>query len=60
MKYVLTFSGTEYRIKSFNTSHGHILPKKIKRKEHRGARVTKGPNVFSGMDDFQEVLRTYM
>ncbi|XP_049989942.1 zinc finger CCCH domain-containing protein 6 isoform X2 [Alexandromys fortis] len=46
--------GTEYRIKSFNTSHGHTLPKKIKRKEHRGARVTKGPNVFSGMDDFQE------
>lgn len=45
--------GTEYRIKSFNTSHGRVLPKKIKRKEHHGARVTKGP-VFSGMDDFQE------
>ncbi|XP_036040556.1 zinc finger CCCH domain-containing protein 6 [Onychomys torridus] len=46
--------GSEYRIKNFNTSHGRVLPKKIKRKEHRGARVTKGPSVFSGMDDFQE------
>ncbi|KAL6040069.1 hypothetical protein STEG23_029052 [Scotinomys teguina] len=46
--------GSEYRIKNFNTSHGRVLPKKIKRKEHRGVRVTKGPSVFSGMDDFQE------
>ncbi|XP_021497635.1 zinc finger CCCH domain-containing protein 6 isoform X1 [Meriones unguiculatus] len=46
--------GTEYRNKSFNVSHGHILPKKIRRKDHHGARVTKGPNVFSGTDDFQE------
>ncbi|XP_051000557.1 zinc finger CCCH domain-containing protein 6 [Acomys russatus] len=46
--------GTEYRSKSFNISHGHVLPKKIRRKDHRGVRVTKGPNVFSGMDDFQE------
>lgn len=46
--------GTEYRIKSFDVSHGHLLPKKIRRKEHCGARVIKGPHVFSGMDDFQE------
>ncbi|KAL1787072.1 zinc finger protein CCCH domain-containing protein 6 [Sigmodon hispidus] len=46
--------GNEYRIKSFNSSHGRVLPKKIKRKEHHGTRGTKGPHGFSGMDDFQE------
>nr|XP_045003206.1 zinc finger CCCH domain-containing protein 6 [Jaculus jaculus] len=45
--------GTEYRVKSFNIGHGRGMPKKIKRKD-RGGRVSKGPNVFSGMDDFQE------
>ncbi|MBZ3885395.1 Zinc finger CCCH domain-containing protein 6 [Sciurus carolinensis] len=45
--------GTEQRIKSFNIGRGRGLPKKIKRKD-RGGRVNKGPNVFSGMDDFQE------
>uniref|UniRef100_A0ABK0LJJ8 Zinc finger CCCH type containing 6 n=1 Tax=Rattus norvegicus TaxID=10116 RepID=A0ABK0LJJ8_RAT len=48
--------GTEYRIKNFNVSHGHLLPRKIRRKEHCGARVIKGPHVFSAVDDFQEVL----
>ncbi|XP_034351270.1 zinc finger CCCH domain-containing protein 6 isoform X1 [Arvicanthis niloticus] len=46
--------GTEYPFKSFDVSHGHLLPKKTRRKEHCGARVIKGPHVFSGMDDFQE------
>ncbi|XP_052039545.1 zinc finger CCCH domain-containing protein 6 isoform X3 [Apodemus sylvaticus] len=46
--------GTEYRVKSFDVSHEHLLPKKIRRKEHCGSRVIKGPHVYSGMDDFQE------
>ncbi|XP_048208308.1 zinc finger CCCH domain-containing protein 6 isoform X1 [Perognathus longimembris pacificus] len=45
--------GTEQRVKSFNIGRGRGLPKKIKRKD-RGGRVNKGPNVFSGMDEFQE------
>ncbi|XP_045406030.1 zinc finger CCCH domain-containing protein 6 isoform X2 [Lemur catta] len=49
--------GIEQRVKSFNVSRGRGLPKKIKRKD-RGGRANKGPNVFSGTDDFQEVLNT--
>lgn len=45
--------GTEQRVKSFNVGRGRCLPKKIKRKD-RGGRTNKGPNVFSGTDDFQE------
>ncbi|XP_055984826.1 zinc finger CCCH domain-containing protein 6 isoform X1 [Sorex fumeus] len=45
--------GTEHRVKNFNTGRGRGLPKKIKRKD-RGGRTSKGPNAFSGMDDFQE------
>ncbi|XP_073906363.1 zinc finger CCCH domain-containing protein 6 isoform X2 [Castor canadensis] len=48
-----TQQGTEQRVKSFNIGRGRCLPKKLKRKD-RGGRVSKGPNVFSGMDDFQE------
>uniref|UniRef100_A0A8C8W9N2 Zinc finger CCCH-type containing 6 n=1 Tax=Panthera leo TaxID=9689 RepID=A0A8C8W9N2_PANLE len=47
--------GIEQRVKSFNVGRGRGLPKKIKRKD-RGGRTNKGPNIFSGMDDFQEVL----
>ncbi|XP_046923936.1 zinc finger CCCH domain-containing protein 6 isoform X3 [Lynx rufus] len=45
--------GIEQRVKSFNVGRGRGLPKKIKRKD-RGGRTNKGPNIFSGMDDFQE------
>ncbi|KAG8509697.1 Zinc finger CCCH domain-containing protein 6, partial [Galemys pyrenaicus] len=45
--------GIEQRVKSFNVGRGRCLPKKIKRKD-RGGRTNKGPNVFSGTDDFQE------
>ncbi|XP_008579435.1 PREDICTED: zinc finger CCCH domain-containing protein 6 [Galeopterus variegatus] len=45
--------GIEQRVKSFNVGRGRGLPKKIKRKD-RGGRANKGPNVFSGTDDFQE------
>lgn len=45
--------GIEQRVKSFNVGRGRGLPKKIKRKD-RGGRANKGPNIFSGMDDFQE------
>ncbi|KAK1332847.1 hypothetical protein QTO34_006378 [Cnephaeus nilssonii] len=45
--------GTEQRLKSFNVGRGRGLLKKIKRKD-RGGRVSKGPSMFSGMDDFQE------
>ncbi|XP_006876510.1 PREDICTED: zinc finger CCCH domain-containing protein 6 [Chrysochloris asiatica] len=45
--------GIEQRIKSYNVGRGRGLQKKIKRKD-RGGRSSKGPNVFSGMDDFQE------
>ncbi|XP_033031340.1 zinc finger CCCH domain-containing protein 6 isoform X1 [Trachypithecus francoisi] len=45
--------GIEQRVKSFNVGRGRGLPKKIKRKE-RGGRTSKGPNVFSVSDDFQE------
>lgn len=45
--------GIEQRVKSFNVARGRGLPKKIKRKD-RGGRANKGPNVFSGTDDFQE------
>ncbi|XP_008838581.1 zinc finger CCCH domain-containing protein 6 isoform X1 [Nannospalax galili] len=45
--------GTEYRVKSFTISRGRGFLKKIKRKDHRGARI-KEPDVFSGMDDFPE------
>uniref|UniRef100_A0A8D0PR58 C3H1-type domain-containing protein n=1 Tax=Sus scrofa TaxID=9823 RepID=A0A8D0PR58_PIG len=45
--------GIEHRVKSFNVARGRGLPKKIKRKD-RGGRTNKGPNVFSGTDDFQE------
>lgn len=59
LKYILTFLGIEQRVKSFNVARGRGLPKKIKRKD-RGGRANKGPNVFSGTDDFQEVLRIYI
>lgn len=52
----LTLLGIEQRVKSFNVCRGRGLPKKIKRKD-RGGRTNKGPNIFSGMDDFQEVLK---
>lgn len=55
-EYILTFLGIDQRVKSFNVCRGRGLPKKIKRKD-RGGRANKGPNAFSGMDDFQEVLR---
>uniref|UniRef100_A0A452TTI4 Zinc finger CCCH-type containing 6 n=1 Tax=Ursus maritimus TaxID=29073 RepID=A0A452TTI4_URSMA len=45
--------GIEQRVKSFNVGRGRGLPKKIKRKD-RGGRTNKGPNIFSGMDDYQE------
>ncbi|XP_039728541.1 zinc finger CCCH domain-containing protein 6 isoform X2 [Pteropus medius] len=45
--------GIEQRVKSFNVGRGRGLPKKIKRRD-RGGRASKGPGVFSGMDDFQE------
>ncbi|XP_043323633.1 zinc finger CCCH domain-containing protein 6 isoform X1 [Cervus canadensis] len=45
--------GTEQRVKSFNVARGRGLLKKIKRKD-RGGRVNKGPNVFSGTDDYHE------
>nr|XP_003942541.2 zinc finger CCCH domain-containing protein 6 [Saimiri boliviensis boliviensis] len=45
--------GIEQRVKSFNVGRGRGLPKKIKRKD-RGGRTSKGPNVFSVSDDFQE------
>ncbi|XP_054557824.1 zinc finger CCCH domain-containing protein 6 isoform X2 [Talpa occidentalis] len=45
--------GIEQRAKSFNVGRGRCLTKKIKRKD-RGGRTNKGPNVFSGTDDFQE------
>ncbi|XP_071064798.1 zinc finger CCCH domain-containing protein 6 isoform X2 [Dasypus novemcinctus] len=44
--------GIEQRVKSF-VGRGRGLPKKIKRKD-RGGRANKGPDVFSGADDFQE------
>ncbi|XP_058390598.1 zinc finger CCCH domain-containing protein 6 isoform X1 [Diceros bicornis minor] len=44
--------GIEQRVKSY-VCRGRGLPKKIKRKD-RGGRTSKGPNAFSGMDDFQE------
>lgn len=55
---MLTFLGIEQRVKSFNVGRGRGLPKKIKRRD-RGGRASKGPGVFSGMDDFQEVQRVY-
>nr|XP_014708215.1 zinc finger CCCH domain-containing protein 6 isoform X1 [Equus asinus] len=45
--------GIDQRVKSFNVCRGRGLPKKLKRKD-RGGRANKGPNAFSGMDDFQE------
>ncbi|XP_036291899.1 zinc finger CCCH domain-containing protein 6 isoform X5 [Pipistrellus kuhlii] len=45
--------GTEQRLKSFNVGRGRGLLKKIKRKD-RGGRVSKGPSMYSGMDDFHE------
>ncbi|XP_077912428.1 zinc finger CCCH domain-containing protein 6 isoform X4 [Halichoerus grypus] len=45
--------GIEQRVKTFNVGRGRGLPKKIKRKD-RGGRTNKGPNIFSGMDDYQE------
>ncbi|KAM7079154.1 zinc finger CCCH domain-containing protein 6 isoform 3-T3 [Molossus nigricans] len=45
--------GIEQRVKSFSVGRGRGLPKKIKRKD-RGGRPSKGPSMFSGMDDFQE------
>lgn len=54
---LFNFLATEQRVKSFNIGRGRGLPKKIKRKD-RGGRINKGP-VFSGTDDFQEVLRIY-
>uniref|UniRef100_A0AC11EBL8 Zinc finger CCCH-type containing 6 n=1 Tax=Ovis aries TaxID=9940 RepID=A0AC11EBL8_SHEEP len=45
--------GTEQRVKSFNVARGRGLLKKVKRKD-RGGRVNKGPNVFSGTDDYHE------
>ncbi|KAM5253544.1 zinc finger CCCH domain-containing protein 6 [Hipposideros larvatus] len=45
--------GIEQRVKSFNIGRGRGLPKKIKRRD-RGGRASKGSNVFSGTDDFQE------
>ncbi|ELW51463.1 Zinc finger CCCH domain-containing protein 6 [Tupaia chinensis] len=47
--------GIEQRVKSYNVGRGRCLPKKIKRKD-RGGRTSKGPNVYSGSDDFHEVL----
>ncbi|XP_076991243.1 zinc finger CCCH domain-containing protein 6 [Tamandua tetradactyla] len=44
--------GIEQRVKSF-VGRGRGLPKKVKRKD-RGGRANKGPDVFSGADDFQE------
>ncbi|KAM9211821.1 zinc finger CCCH domain-containing protein 6 isoform 2-T2 [Dugong dugon] len=45
--------GIEQRVKSYNVGCGRGLQKKIKRRDH-GGRSSKGPNVFSGVDDFQE------
>ncbi|KAM9585311.1 zinc finger CCCH domain-containing protein 6 [Trichechus inunguis] len=45
--------GIEQRVKSYNVGCGRGLQKKVKRKDH-GGRSNKGPNVFSGVDDFQE------
>ncbi|KAM6178173.1 zinc finger CCCH domain-containing protein 6 [Rhynchocyon petersi] len=45
--------GIEERVKSYTVGRGGGLQKKIKRKD-RGGRSSKGPNVFSGVDDFQE------
>ncbi|XP_049712567.1 zinc finger CCCH domain-containing protein 6 [Elephas maximus indicus] len=45
--------GIEQRVKSYAVGCGRGLQKKIKRKD-RGGRSNKGPNVFSGVDDFQE------
>ncbi|XP_045143031.1 zinc finger CCCH domain-containing protein 6, partial [Echinops telfairi] len=44
--------GLEPRIKSY-IGRGHDLQKKIKRKD-RGGRSNKGPNIYSGVDDFHE------
>lgn len=45
--------GIEQRVKTFHVGRGRGLLKKIKRKD-RGGRASKGPHMFSGMDDFQE------
>ncbi|XP_037663575.1 zinc finger CCCH domain-containing protein 6 isoform X2 [Choloepus didactylus] len=44
--------GIEQRVKSF-VGRGRGLPKKIKRRDRAG-RAHKGPDGFSGVDDFQE------